>query len=72
VTGDPAFYLKMIRLMKDEPPKTRMRFKEAWGKAANPFIREFTEEFCGADGSILWEKRTAFNPDYSPRRHGEH
>lgn len=61
VTGDPDFYLKLIRLMKEEPLKTREQFVIARNNALNRFVREFTTDFCGKNGAIDWEKLTTFN-----------
>ena len=67
VTGDDDFYLKMIRLMKDEPVKHRPTFRIEWDKAVNRFVREMTVDFCATDGSILWEKLAKFNSGYTQR-----
>jgi hypothetical protein len=56
ITGDPDFYLKLIRLMSDEPQKHRSEYKVAWDRALNRFNGEFFSEFCFPDGSINWEK----------------
>ncbi len=61
VTGDPEFYLKLFRLMKDDPDRHKPIFKKAWDKAENRFVRDFTEGFCGTDGTILWDKLVRFN-----------
>jgi Type II restriction endonuclease EcoO109I len=60
LTGDPDFYLKLIRAMRDEPQKHGIEFKNAWEASINRFIREFTIDFCYEDGSIDWEKLTKF------------
>ena len=61
ITGDPDFYLKIIRVMKERPAIHKVAFLEAWGKAVNRFTREFTEEFCAEDGGIKWEALVEFN-----------
>lgn len=60
ITGDPDFYLKLVRLMKDVPIRNRPRFKTKWDQAVNRFTREFMADFCSVDGSIDWEKLVAF------------
>ncbi len=55
------FYLKMVRLMEDQSAKHRPKFKPAWDRAVNRFVRELTVEFCDESGSILWERLTQFN-----------
>lgn len=60
LTGDPDFYLKLIRLMKDEPQKHRPAYKLAWNAAINRFTGDFIKEFCDTAGRIDWEKLTIF------------
>ena len=61
LTGDPDFYLKLVRLMGDYPMKHRAAFEEEWGKAVNRFERDFLNEFATSDGGIDWEKLVRFN-----------
>lgn len=61
ITGDPDFYLKIIRLMKDKPQKHLTEYQQAWDAAVNRFSKEFMEEFCYEDGTIDWEKLTQLN-----------
>jgi len=60
ITGDPDFYLKLVRLMKDEPTRHRKEYAPAWDAAINRFTAEFIKEFCFPDGSIDWEKLVRF------------
>lgn len=60
ITGDDEFYLKLIRLMKDEPHKRIDQYKSDWDATINRFTKEFAEDFCLADGHIDWEKLTQF------------
>lgn len=61
ITGDPDFYLKLVKLIKDEPSKHRAIYKKAWDCAVNRFTAEFIKDFCNEDGSIKWEKLVKFN-----------
>ncbi|MGA9363520.1 MAG: PmeII family type II restriction endonuclease [Bacteroidota bacterium] len=61
LTGDPEFYLKLVRLMKDEPSEHRKAYSKAWGAAVTRLTVEFAEEFCNRDYTIDWEKLTKFN-----------
>jgi hypothetical protein len=58
--GDPDFYLKLVRLMKDEPAKHRKEYAPAWDATINRFTAEFIKDFCFTDGSIDWEKLVRF------------
>ncbi len=60
ITGDPDFYLKLVRLMKDVPAKHRREYTPAWDAAINRFTAEFIKDFCFPDGSIDWEKLVRF------------
>jgi hypothetical protein len=75
VTGDSDFYLKLIRLMKDEPAKHRDEYKLAWDLALNRFNGEFYNEFCfhekERDGAIDWEKLTRLSSEYAPKKKGQ-
>jgi hypothetical protein len=61
ITGDRDFYLKLVRLMRDDPEKHRPQFKDAWDRAINRFVREFTERFCDKNGEVKWEDLVQFN-----------
>ena len=60
VTGDPDFYLKLVRLMRDEPTEHKKRYAPIWDAAVNRFAAEFLKDFCFPDGRIDWEKLVKF------------
>ena len=60
VTGDPDFYLKLVRLMKEEPAKHKQKYAPAWDAAVNKFTAEFVKDFCFPNGQIDWEKLVRF------------
>ncbi|MCX7839579.1 MAG: PmeII family type II restriction endonuclease [Anaerolineae bacterium] len=62
LTGDPEFYLKLIRYMEDHViAQHRETYKKDYQHAVNRYVREFTNDFCKEDGSIDWEKLVRFN-----------
>jgi hypothetical protein len=61
ITGDPDFYLKIIRLMQDYPEQQRELYQEEWAKAVNRFTRELLNEFADENGALDWEKIVQFN-----------
>ncbi len=62
LTGDSDFYQKLISLMEtDVIRKHREEYRAEYQKAVNRYVREFTTDFCRADGSIDWEKLVRFN-----------
>lgn len=66
VTGDPDFYLKLVQLMRNDPDGHRQAFKEAWDRAVNRFVRQFSGNFCDNAGNILWEELVKFNSGMPP------
>src|SRR4030043_267869 len=60
ITGDPDFYLKLVRLMKNAPAKHRKEYTPAWDAAVNRFTKDFIDDFCFKDGTIDWEKLVRF------------
>jgi len=60
ITGDPDFYLKLIRLMKDAPAIHKKEYTLSWDAAINRFTAEFVIDFCFKDGTIDWEKLVQF------------
>lgn len=61
LTGDDSFYLRISELMREKPISHRQEFHEAYSKAKNKFVKEFSEEFTEPDGSIDWAKLTERN-----------
>jgi len=61
LTGDPEFYLRIIRQMKDRPAIHKPEYNLAWAKAINRFTKEFLDDFSLEDGGINWEILTEFN-----------
>jgi len=61
LTGDDQFYIKLIRFMGNLPERYVEEFEQAYQRATNRLVREFTNEFCLADGRIDWEKLVEFN-----------
>lgn len=68
ITGDPDFYLKLIRLMKEEPAKHKQKYAPAWDAAINRFTVEFVKDFCFSDGRIDWEKLVRLVSEDTPRK----
>jgi hypothetical protein len=62
LTGDSEFYQKLIALMEtDVIRRHREEYHIEYQKAVNRYVREFTTDFCGEDGSIDWSKLLRFN-----------
>lgn len=61
ITGDPDFYLKLMRLMYDYPDRQRERYLQEWANAVNRFTHDILNDFARADGTLDWEKIVQFN-----------
>lgn len=61
LTGDADFYTKIIKLMGTRPDEYAKQFEEAYAKAENRMVREFTVKYCKEDGSIDWDTLIQFN-----------
>lgn len=61
LTGDPEFYTKIISFMGTKPDEYAKEFEEAYAKAENRMVREFTVKYCKEDGSIDWDTLIRFN-----------
>ena len=71
ITGDAHFYLKLVRLMRDDPDKHRESFDQSWARAVNRFARDFLQQFCDPAGNILWEDLVQFNSGTNRPRHAQ-
>jgi hypothetical protein len=63
ITGDPEFYLKLVRLMKTEINQSSWEHDQVLDAAINRFTAEFIRDFCFPDGSIDWEKLVRFTSE---------
>ena len=61
LTGDVDFYTKIIEFMGTRPDEYVKEFEDAYSKAENRMIREFTIKYCKEDGSIDWDALIRFN-----------
>lgn len=61
LTGDSEFYIKIIKYMGTRPDEYAKQFDEAYNKAENRLVRQFTTSYCNEDGSIDWDKLVRFN-----------
>lgn len=61
LTGDECFYTKIIAYMGTRPDEHAQKFEEAYNKAENRMVRQFTIKYCNEDGSINWDALLRFN-----------
>ena len=61
LTGDPEFFTKIVGFMGTKPDEYARQFEDAYDKAQNRMVREFTSKYCREDGSIDWDLLIVFN-----------
>lgn len=61
LTGDADFYTKIITYMGNKPDEYAQEFMEAYSRAENRLVREFTIKYCRDDGAIDWDALIKFN-----------
>lgn len=61
LTGNAEFYTKIIEYMGNRPDEYAKKFEDAYSKAENRMIRQFTVKYCNEDGSINWDGLLKFN-----------
>ena len=61
LTGDEEFYKKLIDFMGTRPDEYASEFEQAYSRAENRMIREFSNQYCKEDGSIDWDALLEFN-----------
>lgn len=68
LTGDKDFYKKIITYMGELPERYVDFYNASYDRACNRLVRDFSQEFCNADGSIDWEKLVDYNSGSPARR----
>ena len=71
ITGDNKFYTKIISYMGTLPEQYVEDYKNSYAKASNRLMRDFSIEFCNADGTINWEKLVDANSGSIARKERE-
>lgn len=61
LTGDSDFYTKIAEFMGHQPDEFASKFEEAYNKAQNRLVRDFTIHFCKSDGSVNWKTLIQYN-----------
>ena len=61
LTGDPDFYLKLMRIMGEIPKEHAITYKTEYSNAINRFTKDFLLEFSNDNGGIDWDKLLIYN-----------
>lgn len=67
VSGDDSLYLKIIDLIGDGPALHDTGFEEGYQKTLARFAATFAENYCDADGAVLWRKLAEMNSGTAPK-----
>ena len=61
ISGDSDFFTRIIEPLGHNAKQRNRAFAEQYGAVVNRLSREFTTQFCAADGSIDWARLVAFS-----------
>lgn len=61
ISGQKGFYKDIVKPIGHKAKEHNEAFDEKKARLINKLTREFMDDFCGADGGILWDKVVAFN-----------
>ncbi len=61
ISGEPELYTDIIEPLGHKAKEKNEKFLAEYAKVINKFTLEFSQEYCAADGSILWKKLVQFN-----------
>ncbi|HMM79549.1 MAG TPA: PmeII family type II restriction endonuclease [Pyrinomonadaceae bacterium] len=56
ISGSDKLYLELIEPLGHQAKQKNDAFAVSYAKIVNRFTREFSDQFCEADGSINWKK----------------
>lgn len=56
ISGMEDLYTEIIVPLGHTAKERNEKFNEEYGKRINAFTKQFIDEFCKADGTILWDK----------------
>ncbi len=61
ISDEPTLYQELVEPLGYQARNRCDEFNEAYGKVLTRFTREFTDEFCLADGGINWHQLLELN-----------
>ena len=66
ISNDPSLYTRIIEPLGHEARHHNEDFNRNYGAVITSFAREFTGEFCDADGYIDWDKLVRYSSAITP------
>lgn len=61
ISGDEFLYTEIIELLGYKAKENNEQFEQEYGKVMNKFTLEFIQNFCDAEGQIIWQKIVQLN-----------
>jgi len=61
ISGDKTLYTGLIVPLGHQAKERNDEFVASYSQMLNKFVRQFSNDFCDADGSIEWQKLVEFN-----------
>lgn len=61
ISGDQNLYIEIIEPLGHKAKEKNERFLKEYSKVINRFTRDFSMDYCDAEGNILWHKLVKFN-----------
>lgn len=61
ISGDDKLYIDIIDPLGHKAKEKNEQFQIEYSNVINKFTLEFSKEYCGQDGAILWKKLVRFN-----------
>lgn len=61
ISGEADFYTRIVKPLGHRAEKRNADFRQSYEQVINRLTRQFSDNFCAADGAIQWEELVAFN-----------
>lgn len=61
ISGQKDFYKEIVEPLGYQASKHNAAFEKSKASLIEKFVREFTTDYCGENGNILWDRILAFN-----------
>jgi hypothetical protein len=63
ISGNQKLFIEIIEPIGHKAKEKNDEFIESYSEMINKFTKEFSNQYCGDDGKIKWEKLVRFNSE---------
>lgn len=63
ISGNQNLFIEIIEPLGHKAKEKNDQFIESYSELINKFTKEFSNQYCGDDGKIKWEKLVRFNSE---------